>query len=71
MQHFCWEADVCLTVWSAVCRLEMSKRKYDSAKQRVAKLHSEFDKLKSQLEGQVCMRVRLAHTVGFVCAGVV
>jgi len=34
-------------------KLEMSKRKYDSAKQRVAKLHSEFDKLKSQLEGQV------------------
>jgi len=34
-------------------KLEMSKRKYDSAKQRVAKLHNEFDKLKAQLEGQV------------------
>lgn len=35
------------------CRLEMSKRKYDSAKHRVAKLHKEFDELKQQLEGQV------------------
>jgi len=34
-------------------RLEMSKRKYDSAKHRVAKLHKEFDELKQQLEGQV------------------
>jgi hypothetical protein len=31
----------------------MSKRKYDSAKQRVARLHTEFDQLKAQLEGQV------------------
>ena len=31
----------------------MSKRKYDSAKHRVAKLHKEFDELKQQLEGQV------------------
>jgi hypothetical protein len=31
----------------------MSKRKYDSAKHRVAKLHKEFDQLKEQLEGQV------------------
>jgi len=34
-------------------KLEMSKRKYDSAKQRVARLHTEFDQLKAQLEGQV------------------
>ena len=42
-----------MCVCVCVCRLEMSKRKYDSAKQRVAKLHSEFDQLKAQLEGQV------------------
>jgi len=34
-------------------KLEMSKRTYDSAKTRVAKLHSEFDDLKKQLQGQV------------------
>ena len=38
---------------SLLRRLEMSKRKYDSAKQRVAKLHNEFDELKAQLQSQV------------------
>jgi len=33
--------------------LEMSKQKYDAAKERVAKLHKEFDALKSQLQGQL------------------
>ena len=34
-------------------KLELSKRKYDSAKKRVAKLHTEFDALKKQLKDQV------------------
>jgi len=34
-------------------RLEMSKRKYDQAKKRVASLHEEFDALKKQLQNQV------------------
>jgi len=33
--------------------LEMSKQKYDAAKERVKKLHAEFDALKSQLKGQL------------------
>ena len=33
--------------------LEMSKQKYDQAKQRVKKLHSEFARLKAQLAEQV------------------
>jgi len=33
--------------------IEMSKRKYDQAKKRVASLHEEFDALKKQLQNQV------------------
>lgn len=35
------------------CSLEESKHKYDTAKERVAKLHTEFDQLKKQLAEQV------------------